>query len=111
MRNILKLVAILVIAGLPVAASPSPKPGVTSHAPTSCTHAFCKVVGGILFVAEDGIDVVHGALDVANKGLAAVAPVKVLVPVQYVVSAADSIAAKVDTGTEAAERYLFNQSN
>jgi hypothetical protein len=107
------LPALLALSLFSTVASAHPKPQVAAVAAVkpTCSHAICRVAGVVLFAVEDGIDVVHGTLDIASKGLAAVAPVKVLIPVQYVVTEADAIVAKVDTGAEHAEQFLFGVSN
>ena len=88
-----------------------PRPAQTPAPKPSCSHALCKIAGTVIFAAEGGIDAIHGALDVANRGLIAAGPVKILIPVQKIVGVADSGAAFVDTATEHAENYLFGVSN
>jgi predicted secreted protein len=85
---------------------------VSSAQVPSPAHAAMKVskftwkglkaaLGTGAFAVEAGIDVAHGALDIANKGLTAVSPVKVLIPVQKFVAGADVVVAKLDSGMEA----------
>lgn len=70
-----------------------------------------STLGAIVFVFENGVDFVHMTLDVTDKGLIALGPVSILVPVEKVVAYVDKDVAYVDTATEHAQVYLFGTSN
>jgi len=92
-------------------ARPRPAQATPPVAKPNCTHALCKIAGSVLWTAENVIDVAHVSLDAADVALKFAGPVKVLVPVEKVVSVADSGVAYVDTATEHAELYLFGINN
>lgn len=71
-------------------------------------------LGSVMFLVENGVDVAHLGLHVADVGLTAASlqgKIPVLDEAQAVVAVADKDSGKLDGWLEKQEQYLFGKSN
>ena len=83
--------------------------------PVAHPKLFTKAtLGSVMFLVENGVDVVHAGLHVADIGLTAASAggkIPVLDEAQAVVGVADKDSGKLDSWLEKQELYLFGKSN
>ena len=125
MKNVRSMFASsLLTCALALLAFASPAPAQThalakvakvAVAPVAHPKLFTKAtLGSIMFVAENGVDVVHAGFHVANVGLTAASAggkIPVLDEVALVASDGDKYSGKLDTWMERQEDYHFGSHN
>lgn len=125
MKSFLTITFVVLALSLSLFAQPASKGSFARHAlakvgkaaVTPVVHPafFTKAtLGSVLFIVENGVDGVHGALFLADKGFTAASAngkIPVLDNIAAFVGTADKDSGKLDTWLERQERYLFGTNN
>lgn len=123
MKNILFLIlfaAIPVYAQKPAGVQKKPTHALTmvakvAAAPVTAPKRTLKdILGGALFAVESGVDVVHGAANIADKAFDAIGvagKIPAVDAVYAVVSIVNTDSGKLDAWLERQETYLFGTHN